>query len=306
MDKDIQEQVRAEVVQAVMDAVGPAELDRHCLHWAGYTVEALSRRGVRAVLQAGGCSWPFRSPKWIDDGVSSTHFSYLWNPREAMTRWAQGLHPELHVWAATPDGKGGGMLIDFTTKFQPAQCQRILGLPWEAPKPPEYLWCGLDGVPDGVHYRPDLEAIRFALAVWTNHLERRCAVEELDDFTKGYIECALWSSNDDSTPQGGEPLDKNYGLEDIAPKSLKRVKIDCAMFQKDNAELLELYYHRINAREDTPQSYAGHDYWLTRNGHGAGFFDRGLGKLGDDLHQAAKACGSCDLYIGDDKRVHMM
>lgn len=49
---------------------------------------------------------------------------------------------------------------------------------------------------------------------------------------------------------------------------------------------------------------AGHDFWLTRNGHGAGFWDRGMGKLGDRLADAARAYGSVDLYVGDDKKIY--
>lgn len=52
-----------------------------------------------------------------------------------------------------------------------------------------------------------------------------------------------------------------------------------------------------------PESYAGHDFWLTRSGHGAGYWDRGLGELGDRLTEAAKAMGSPDDHtpydIGD-------
>lgn len=43
-----------------------------------------------------------------------------------------------------------------------------------------------------------------------------------------------------------------------------------------------------------PESYAGHDLWLTRSGHGCGYWDRGLGELGDRLTEAAKAMGSAD------------
>lgn len=43
-----------------------------------------------------------------------------------------------------------------------------------------------------------------------------------------------------------------------------------------------------------PESYAGHDLWLTRSGHGAGYWDRGLGELGDRLTEAAKSYGSPD------------
>lgn len=36
---------------------------------------------------------------------------------------------------------------------------------------------------------------------------------------------------------------------------------------------------------------------LTRNGHGAGFWDRGLGALGTELTNACKPYGGVDLYI---------
>ena len=42
---------------------------------------------------------------------------------------------------------------------------------------------------------------------------------------------------------------------------------------------------------------------LTRNGHGAGFWDRGLGALGERLTRAAKSHGSVDLYVNDDGKV---
>jgi hypothetical protein len=48
---------------------------------------------------------------------------------------------------------------------------------------------------------------------------------------------------------------------------------------------------------------------LTRNGHGAGFWNRFYGdqpatKLGRALSDAAKVYGSCDLYIGDDGQIY--
>lgn len=36
----------------------------------------------------------------------------------------------------------------------------------------------------------------------------------------------------------------------------------------------------------------GHDFYLTREGHGAGFWDRGLGDLGDYLTRIADSYGS--------------
>ena len=44
----------------------------------------------------------------------------------------------------------------------------------------------------------------------------------------------------------------------------------------------------------------GVDYWFTRCGHGCGFWDRGMGELGDRLTDLAKFCGSADTYEGED------
>lgn len=44
----------------------------------------------------------------------------------------------------------------------------------------------------------------------------------------------------------------------------------------------------------------GHDLWLTRNGHGVGFWDRGLGELGSDLTLAANRMGEAWVYCGED------
>jgi hypothetical protein len=44
----------------------------------------------------------------------------------------------------------------------------------------------------------------------------------------------------------------------------------------------------------------GHDFALTRNGHGAGFWDRGLGDLGDRWSDRARAYGDAHVYVGTD------
>lgn len=111
----------------------------------------------------------------------------------------------------------------------------------------------------------------------------------MDSFTLAYIEAALWSSNDDQ----GNPLDSTDS--DIAPETLARMVADCAKFQTENAELLA-------AAGDDAQN--GYDFWLTRCGHGAGFWDRGYGDIGDKLTEAAHAYGDVDLYVGDDRRIY--
>ena len=123
--------------------------------------------------------------------------------------------------------------------------------------------------------------------------------QQLDDFTLAYIEAALWSSNDDSTPQGGEPLDANYGIDDIDPETLAAMIEDCQRFQEENAADLARYDHR----QWTAAELGGHDFWLTRNGHGCGFWDRGdclPADAGERLTAASDKCGEYYLYVGDD------
>lgn len=130
----------------------------------------------------------------------------------------------------------------------------------------------------------------------------------VDDFTRAYIECALWSSRDG---ESDENLDANHDITDIAPETHAQMVSDCRSFQQENAELLAQAYamqYRFRTRSpDYTPSQAGHDFWLTRCGHGAGFWDRGLGDIGKQL--TAK-CGykteyiDVDLYIGDDGKIY--
>lgn len=110
-------------------------------------------------------------------------------------------------------------------------------------------------------------------------------------FIRAYIECALWSSTDFD----GEPLDGLYTVADIDDAALETMYEDCREFISYDFDVLGSLPSRTYGA-----GQAGHDFWLTRNGHGAGFWDRGLGDIGDVLTKHAKAYGSQDLYVGDD------
>jgi hypothetical protein len=121
----------------------------------------------------------------------------------------------------------------------------------------------------------------------------------LQEFTDAYIECALWSSHDDE----GDPLDSNYGPEDIAQTSLVAIRQDCEAFYNAHEPTWRGAYQFVGYWGEDAQ--AGHDFWLTRNHHGAGFWDRGLGEIGDTLTKFAEECGECYLYVGDDGAIHV-
>ena len=131
------------------------------------------------------------------------------------------------------------------------------------------------------------------------------STRDLKAFTDAYVEAALWSSNDESDEQGGEPLDANYGPGDIAPATKRAMERDCASFFEKYGRLIE--------DDESPAidkhgrwSLAGYDFWLTRNGHGAGFGDGNFPKHDDELYEAAKEYGYFELYVGDDGVIYAM
>jgi len=134
-----------------------------------------------------------------------------------------------------------------------------------------------------------------------SHFDQLVEQGKLDDFTRAYIEAALWSTNDESNEQGGNPLDHNYTPEDIAPETLETIVADCKRFQEENAKDIAAGEDRLDY---TTSERAGHDFWLTRNGHGCGFWDGDWPKGAEDrLTEASKAFGEVWLYVGDDGRI---
>lgn len=115
-------------------------------------------------------------------------------------------------------------------------------------------------------------------------------VRDLDSFTVAYIEAALWSSTDDA----GDPLDNNYNWTHLAAETLQTMIDDCAAFQA------------ANNLAGYPSVEAGHDFWLTRNHHGSGYWenDHGTEVQCETLTAAAHAVGEVNLYVGDDGKIY--
>lgn len=121
-------------------------------------------------------------------------------------------------------------------------------------------------------------------------VHRLCADSDLREMVDSYIETALWSSTDESNDAGGDPLDDNYGPEDIDGRAFAEMVSDCESFRDCESELLG----------DVSPGDAGHNFWLSRNGHGAGFFDSNA-EHADELQKATKPYGSVNLYVHDGK-----
>jgi hypothetical protein len=124
--------------------------------------------------------------------------------------------------------------------------------------------------------------------------------KDMDSFTRQYIATALWST----TRPDDTFLDEDYNVEDIAADTLAKMQADCAKFQEEMAEHITDDNLLRNPDNDTAGTY-GHDFWLTRNWHGAGFWDGDYREpAASALTACAKRFGEFDLYVGDDGKVH--
>lgn len=119
---------------------------------------------------------------------------------------------------------------------------------------------------------------------------------DIDKVFEAYVACALWSTNDESDEAGGFPMDQSYTRDDMDPTLLESMRSDCEAFCE--AQRVDLVGSGLN------DDRIGIDFWLTRNHHGAGFWDRDLGDVGDRLTDAAHAYREVWLYVGDDGKIY--
>ena len=117
---------------------------------------------------------------------------------------------------------------------------------------------------------------------------------DLSLFTRAYIEAMFFT---DAGPDNPE-LEEKAAFENFAQETVDRIISDCAAFELANKALL-------NQAGDDEQN--GHDFWLTRNHHGAGFWDRGYPEsIGEALTRAAHGFGEVSLCLGDSGKLYLI
>ena len=105
---------------------------------------------------------------------------------------------------------------------------------------------------------------------------------------KAYRECALWSSQDDEDPEDWRECEVDPATELAMLNNVRffhtNVMRAKQLIRPDQIEL------------------AGHNLWLSHNGHGAGFFDSPevWGKYTDLLQEISESVTEMELYRGDD------
>ena len=169
---------------------------------------------------------------------------------------------------------------------------------------PDNLYCVSDAEGRVRYLRAsdaDAAKARFPRAGWAPVVSDGPSKEDITEMLDGYIECALWSSNDESDDNGGDPLDSNYSADDLTPEAREAMRNDCIVFAV-------ALHPTITSCFDFGRcdwSLAGHDLWLTRNGHGVNFSDHWPEAQAKLLDACARHMGEVHLYVGDgDDKIH--
>jgi hypothetical protein len=122
----------------------------------------------------------------------------------------------------------------------------------------------------------------------------------------------LWSENDNADESGGEPLDANYSVTDIDEASLQKLhkrfqsfveraeQLLTAKFGGDWSSIDDFYIGASNGSYQTE-----HDYILTVNGHGVGFWEKHDWQeaAGEILTALAQKETEIHAYVGDDGKI---
>lgn len=99
----------------------------------------------------------------------------------------------------------------------------------------------------------------------------------INEIVKHYLYAALWTAELDSKHDADD-----FGFGEQYYEAVR----DIGDFLNKAVRFLGPYEEHFGKETE---SQLGHDFWLSRNGHGAGFFDHSLGGSEQELQKIARA-----------------
>ena len=120
---------------------------------------------------------------------------------------------------------------------------------------------------------------------------------DLEQFTAACIEALYFTD----TGEEGQPPDD----AEIDPETRLNLEADCRSFWRRYGCYVDVAECSRGWGEYPKAAQAGHDFWLTRNGHGSGFWDGYWSEpYGDMLSKGSKHYGAFETYLGDDGKIY--
>lgn len=133
---------------------------------------------------------------------------------------------------------------------------------------------------------------------------------QINTITEHYLIALLWTMpGDDECENPGDDIE----LSDLPPETIEEARHEVKLFVAACGPLFDM---AMQCYDDGYGQHLvggaaaafGHDFALTRNHHGVGFWDRdseGLPRvLGEALTKVCEAFPQVDLYIGDDGKAY--
>jgi hypothetical protein len=133
---------------------------------------------------------------------------------------------------------------------------------------------------------------------WLRQYAQALSGADIDDMVTGYLDAQLWAQQD-MDRDDDSLLDAHYSRDDIAPEYVESVREEFVALVTEHPLAVRMYgaQRQYHSSDGSVWEHFGHDYYLTREHHGVGFWGRGLGELGDYLTDIAYYAGSAnDLF----------
>jgi hypothetical protein len=121
----------------------------------------------------------------------------------------------------------------------------------------------------------------------------------MNEFIDSFFETLFWSETIETSDVDHEHYDVSFRDAGFG---------EANMSQEQRAALIaecEAFFNAHSHQFEKGHASAGHDFCLTRNHHGAGFWDGDYATHGDTLTDAANKYAEVNLYLGDDGLVHV-
>ena len=137
----------------------------------------------------------------------------------------------------------------------------------------------------GAYFPVDIPALRSEI---DEFLSSQVIDDIADDFTAGYLRAAIFTGSHYPDPENmddSRPMESFYSVDDIPREIRRELESDCRDFLNSCAFMVA----------GNPER-AGVDFHLTRNGHGAGFWDGEWREFGDELTARSKNFGTAEIY----------
>ena len=117
-------------------------------------------------------------------------------------------------------------------------------------------------------------------------------MNNLEQFTQAYIEAMYFTDSD------------TFSGLDLSDDARLDIEADCRSFYRRYGCYIETDI--CQQAFDDSVSQAGHDFWMSRNGHGVGFWeDEWPECYRVMLDKGARSYGEMDAYVGDDNLIYV-